>query len=321
MLCRTQWTWTFLFLLTTHALTLQKRDTFLISFDGVLARTATLNAEVAIETALLTWPDDLRNLNEILEDRTWLINKMLALSHLPMLEAAGVERVLLARLLMEEQLLDQQRSVGKSGKYASKFHPQSISVKTENDVNSNPNGSRPLTVGEISANWNDTLREALRFRYNVNKKDPFPVMRENLLKVSEHLMNDGIHPPIINKDIFHAISECSGDIHVLLSSEAQCNLVVHQLLSSNAFNANLKVNPYGSKQTSVPDLIKDTYPQGSIDMSLPTVKLTFPREESTRISDIIIGLINEVEDESDVFVMCDYGNLLATKNNAIGPDR
>ena len=319
-------------------LTVPKRDTFLISFDGILAPTAHFNAKIAIEAALLTWPEELlspssSSVAELLEDRTWLLNKMKALSHLSMSEANGIERVMLARLLIEEQVLDQLRSVGKSGKYASKFHPRSMSDSNASNDIENLNGSRPLTVGEISANWEDTLRETLRIRYNVNKKDPFPVMLANLLTVLEQSTNDSI---CVNDAILYALSECPGDVHILLSSETQCDIAVKHLLSktSSAFKANIKVNTFSvaekrnhanSSKNNVPLLAKEaltnTYPQGSIDMSSPTITLTYPKMDSLRLADVIGGLTKDVEDETDVFVICDYNTLLSTKNAMIGAER
>jgi hypothetical protein len=80
----------------------------------------------------------------------------------------------LARLLIEEQQLDP--SVGKTGKYASKYHPQgsmkSIAIPSARS-------SRPLTVGEIQANWIDNnLLDTLLIKYAVDKKNPVPVLEE-----------------------------------------------------------------------------------------------------------------------------------------------
>jgi hypothetical protein len=46
----------------------------------------------------------------------------------------------------------------------------------------NHSRSRPLTVGEICANWNTGghLRDTLRTRYNIDGKDPLPIIRETL---------------------------------------------------------------------------------------------------------------------------------------------
>lgn len=80
-----------------------KRDTFIISFDGVLASNADDKANMAIEAAILTWPgllEDDRTYSLLQPDnRCWLTNKMRALSHLNY--GQDSYRSLLVRLLVE----------------------------------------------------------------------------------------------------------------------------------------------------------------------------------------------------------------------------
>ena len=117
------------------------------------------------------------------------------------------EYALATRLILEEQSLDQNQSTGLNGKYAKKFHPrQELKSSTDNNSNrsngssslssdsrlnstigstssysttqqkSTSRGTRPLTVGELVANWRDSIRETLTLKYNVDKKDPIPVL-------------------------------------------------------------------------------------------------------------------------------------------------
>ena len=144
---------------------------------------------MGIAVALDTWPflykeERYRNLLMPQEgvQSDWIVNKMMALSHVLRSDRdamMGCDDVLLARMLLEEQALDQGQSNGSSGKYGSLFHPQK-SYKNPNKTN----GSRPLTVGEISANWIDgaCLRETIRTKYHIHRKDPMPIIQENILK-------------------------------------------------------------------------------------------------------------------------------------------
>jgi hypothetical protein len=145
----------------------------------VVADTTDWRIEQGIQAAVQVWPHLLVGG----EDSTWLESKMRAIA--PQLGAAAgmslprtcsttVEYAILARLLIEEQQLDP--SVGKTGKYASKYHPQgsmkSIAIPSARS-------SRPLTVGEIQANWIDNnLLDTLLIKYAVDKKNPIPVLED-----------------------------------------------------------------------------------------------------------------------------------------------
>ena len=50
-----------------------------------------------------------------------------------------------------------------------------------------PVGSRPLTVGEIAANWLDGghLRDTVRVKYSIDRKDPLPILRRKIIVAIE----------------------------------------------------------------------------------------------------------------------------------------
>ena len=139
----------------------------------------------------------------------WLLRKLSALASITQggndADAMlGCDAVLLARLLLEEQLLDGGRSNGRGGKYGGKFHPSSTS--TDDDERPNPGGggrgrgggrnaavgsSRPLTVGELHANWPE-LRDVARIRYPFVREssdgrwvrqDPLPHIRRRVREI------------------------------------------------------------------------------------------------------------------------------------------
>jgi hypothetical protein len=185
------------------------KEYFILSFDGAVANTGPNRAALAIRAAMETWPhlndhdnalelqlpqlqNDNNNNNNDSGEKSWLLNKMEALLHVMQTDpdgmTTGCDLVLLVRLLLEEQKLDEGRSVGKTGKYASQFHPKSTSSNSNSQRRtSETTGSRPLTVGEISANWSDGgyLSESCRIRYNIDGSDPLPIIKRNLLKLQE----------------------------------------------------------------------------------------------------------------------------------------
>ena len=152
------------------------KDEFFVSFEGVVANTSKAKTKCAIQVAVDTWPTIIPELlyETFGNDHDWLINKMMALSHITQ---TNVDTVLLVRLLLEEQLLDQDASIHCNGKYASQFHPSSSS-SSNTDTNNPNNGSRPLTVGEIAANWS-MLQDTIRMKYNIDRKDPIPIIEKN----------------------------------------------------------------------------------------------------------------------------------------------
>jgi len=146
------------------------QDIFVIAWDGCLVSTTQRNIEWGLAAACQVWPE----LELLIEgaDLTWLYNKLHALQHvLAPFEHQyhpAVEYGLAIRMLLEEQELDLGKSNGSKGKYGSKFHPskecQAFPKRTR-EINTKKRQQRPLTVGEISTNWRETLREAAWIRY------------------------------------------------------------------------------------------------------------------------------------------------------------
>lgn len=202
-------------------------DVFVLSYDGVVANTNHWRANLAIDVALETWP----YLQEFIENDTeWLINKVSAL--LPVTLSGedgmmGCDAVLLARVLLEEQLLDEGRSNGCRGKYGSKFHPSSDDKTGESSQENKGNGSRPLTVGEISANWNDgaCLKDTVRIKYNVDRKDPIPIIKEKIRDCLE-TSND---MPDVYPSILDALVDCSSPVYILVGDESHVPTAISSL--------------------------------------------------------------------------------------------
>jgi hypothetical protein len=143
------------------------------AFDSIEHR-----SNLGIETALVAWPH-LKYINEdLLKDQTWLRNRLLALAHV--LNDTR-EFAIAARMLLEEQALDEGESNNKRGKYASKYHPQGMNDSNSTAATSKSSSSsstRPLTVGEISANWDTSLRETLLIKYHCNYKEPMRILQK-----------------------------------------------------------------------------------------------------------------------------------------------
>jgi len=68
---------------------------------------------------------------------------------------------------LEEQLVDRDDSTGRRGKYRSRYHPRESISDELND--GNRKGTRPLTTGELTANWKD-MEEVLLTKYGVNEE-------------------------------------------------------------------------------------------------------------------------------------------------------
>ena len=180
---------------TARSSSLLSSEIFLLSFDGTVAQTREYRIDVGIDLAFAAWPH-LNDLTVIAatDNHEWLRNKMRALSHILISRphvSLSCDYALLARLLIEEQELDGARSNGSRGKYGSKFHPQT-SANNNNSSNNNNNNkvssedstrqTRPLTVGEIAANWNKggCLGETVLTTYHVNYKNPLPILQDKL---------------------------------------------------------------------------------------------------------------------------------------------
>eukprot|EP00977_Amphora_coffeiformis_P005448 scaffold1162_cov170-Amphora_coffeaeformis.AAC.6 len=145
------------------------KDLFLVSWEGCLADTVQWRTEEGIAVCQKVWPD-LEVLLADDDDCQWLYNKVRALHHVLVLDpqySPTVEYALLIRMLLEEQELDQGRSNGSRGKYGSKYHPRAGDAfsAADDEPSFNKRKQRPLTVGEIASNWQDSLREAVLIRY------------------------------------------------------------------------------------------------------------------------------------------------------------
>ena len=159
------------------------KEIFLLSYDGTVAETTDWRISHGIDLAFSVWPK-LKRLSVMSESDNddWLRTKMKAVSDV-MVSRPGVslscDYALLARLLIEEQQLDQGRSNGASGKYASKFHPQQDTPKR---LTVGDHSTRPLTVGEITTNWNrgGCLAETLQVKYHIDYENPLPVLQERI---------------------------------------------------------------------------------------------------------------------------------------------
>jgi hypothetical protein len=113
-------------------------------------------------------------------DLVWLYNKVRDLHHVLTLDptySPVVEYAVLVRMLLEEQELDQGQSNGSRGKYGSQYHPSAGDAFSE--APPQPRRQRPLTVGEIAANWQESLFEAVLIRYyREEKQNPLDMLQE-----------------------------------------------------------------------------------------------------------------------------------------------
>lgn len=226
-------------------------DLYLYSFESALSNMVEYKSKIAIQAAIRVWPSLLSVVEELgmqpyddadsRDDYLWLIQKLGALSSLTQQgdspdEMLGCEEVLLTRMLLEEQLLDDGRSNGRGGKYGGKFHPgKGTATKMEEKKNANHVGSRPLTVGEIYANWSE-LRYVTHNKYpflredesgKVTLHDPLPEIRRVLCKLYSEAKpeTDEIWHPFA-LDILR--NRKSNNV-VLLGNEASLSLVLNSL--------------------------------------------------------------------------------------------
>ena len=192
-------------------------DIYLLSFDAV-AKTTEWRIAQGMEAAFSVWPK-LREASVIADGDEWLRNKMRAVSSILVSRpgcSVSCDYALLTRLLIEEQELDQGRSNGCSGKYGSKFHPQTLTPSIAAQPGSR--GSRPLTgecgltppsveryewetiidpifsiiyiqhkVGEIAENWDKggCLAETLLTKYHIDYENPLTALQERISTFDE----------------------------------------------------------------------------------------------------------------------------------------
>ncbi|KAL9180220.1 hypothetical protein ACHAXT_008190 [Thalassiosira profunda] len=180
----------------------------------------------------------------------WLVQKLSALSSVTQQgddpdAMLGSDAVLLARLLLEEQLLDGGRSNGRGGKYGGVYHPS-----TERREGSSNVGSRPLTVGEIYANWSE-LRDVTRMKYpameesaegSLKRQDPLPKIRQQLRELYSAAGQKEVQsnlPPtwqFLTHDILFDYSQSNGEsmhlrqgVVLLLGHDAHIPLALQSL--------------------------------------------------------------------------------------------
>ena len=216
-----------------------------VAFDGVLANMVDWRIQKSLPIAIKTWPDELSSFATDIESGSvdWLENKMKAVSFC--LGATSVslsdfnpicEYALLARCLLEEQRLDNGRSIGKTGKYASKYHPSvSASESFEEQADwqtTNRRRQRPLTVGEISVNWSEgaNLMETLLAKYNVNGKNPLPVLQRQYddddhdVVIGSFTTSSSSSIPI-NRALCKALQKTNARIVVMAQHESDLSVV------------------------------------------------------------------------------------------------
>jgi len=161
------------------------RDLLLVDWDGgCVVDTSSWRIHRAYKAAALLWPELEEKLQTAITavatatvDRktSWLTNKMIAIARVldedTRYFSATAQHVLAVRLLVEEQELDQGQSPG-TGKYGSLYHPRQVEDDSyQSDEQEGMNGSRPLTVGEITLNWCELLLDTLPIKYRVRPSD------------------------------------------------------------------------------------------------------------------------------------------------------
>jgi len=289
-------------------------DVFILSFDGLIADTLEWRSNLAIDVALDVWSEDLNELvrketYNIENDRLWLINKISAL--LPDIMTGsdgmmGTDAVFLARLLLEEQLLDDGRSNGCNGKYGSKFHPTS-SAETVNEASSNKQGSRPLTVGEIAANWNHggCIKDTVRVKYHLHYKDPVIFIEKaieskmlQLQRQNETILSSDYSPHVYDIMI-DALKDCPSSIFILVGHESHSPFVRSVLQQSGI---------------QVHSIVKSS--QAASLATLNGIYLLTPDDECKEHSQVIQTLLTDLESSmvhvlhSDIFTLNELKVLL-----------
>lgn len=241
-------------------------DLYIYSIDGTLASTTQYQSKVAIRAALEVWPSLHSVIEELgmtnitsnddfssTDDYVWLLNKLGALSSITQQgdspdEMLGCDEVLLTRMLLEEQLLDGGRSPG-TGKYGGKFHPTKSSSSTKSVGEKSRVGSRPLTVGEIFANWSE-LREVIHNKYpfimrtgqdgKLKMADPLPEIREKLCKMySSNLPDEKTMSKLWQPFVSDILKNSNNNNVLLLGNEAKLEFV---LLSLKQFGWTLEIH-------------------------------------------------------------------------------
>lgn len=79
-------------------------------------------------------------------------------------------------------------------------------------------------MGEIAANWNDgaCLRDTVRVKYNINGKDPIPIIRRNIsnfLQKQKEKNENAPHPQVF-PFISDALLDCESPVFILVGDES-----------------------------------------------------------------------------------------------------
>jgi hypothetical protein len=213
--------------LAAQAESSQNEYIYIVKWDGCFADTRQWRIQTGMKVAAATWPEVENTIHW--DDAKWLENKLSALSHVIVQSrddiSATCEYAIATRLLLEEQELDGGRSNGKGGKYCSKFHPTHSASETK------VVGSRPLTVGEIEANWAEgaMIRETLQIRYHCSGKDPISVLQENLRKVQEA---QSVPFPTVDSSVEEAFASCRGKLVLAVSHPSDIQAAEFSLTKS-----------------------------------------------------------------------------------------
>lgn len=261
---------------------------FIFSYDACVDRVES-NIYSAVDLAIEIWKmeEDVKLLG-----KDWMFNKMMALAHLCF---DPYEALLLAKLIVEEQRIDKGNSVGKRGKYASRFHPRYIASRDNNDdklveTMKNEIGSRPLTVGEISANWTPEFVETLEVRYRLEGgKEPLRKMVQHLFvqPVAKNSRTDAFIQPNVIPLVDSALTS--------LGSSNKCYVLLRN---------------YGE------DLEMAEKHFQSIETIVEFVELI--NEKETQVQ-MIERVLERVTDKTSVYVVhCHLNTLLATKDRILG---
>lgn len=208
------------------------KEIFVINWDGCVADTVPWRIRAGVDAALKTWPDMPVHEDFSWEDSSndWLQNKLSALSHVfSSTDEDGFsltcEYALAARLSLEEQELDNGNSNGKRGKYSRRFHPQ-VEREEERGPKGPTRSSRPLTVGEVAANWEETIRDTVRMRYHCNYKDPLPILQNHV----EDLIETELYQiPTIDPIVCDALSACAGKVLMTVGHSSEVEIAESSL--------------------------------------------------------------------------------------------
>ena len=240
------------------------------------------HVNIGIYSACKLWPH-LNTLCNFDSDSQWLKNKLYSISHVLSYPNngqqdnnyhLGCEFALATRLILEEQALDKNQSTGKKGKYARKYHPRTTINGNSNGGKGKDDGSsrqeeidededddeqeeedenedededddtiRPLTVGELSINWREYIRETLLIKYavvvNADGKKKYINPLEELDEIIEEYVlhskiDDDFLLPLFSQTKFalrNTASDTSTKIIVRVSHEYDNNIVTKSFAS------------------------------------------------------------------------------------------